>query len=322
MSPAELPLAQHASSDPAEAAVCDRCGKAWASCHCDGHGWKFFGEYLVLHPRGADPVFALRAPTCLQPPTGVEQIDFGMESGFRLGFEKEIGDGFSTIGANFAHFEANDERRAAPTTGGGVLVPIVAFDPTATCNGSTSTLASASAGVGFDRVSLDYRRYIESGNCKFDWLVGFAYGQLTQDLKAQFDEDRVTVDTGAWGYGLHVGGGLEYGLGCLRGFGHADLTLLASNAKADYTQTNAFTGQVAHFNQDLDRIIPVLDLELGVAVDVCRNTVIKAGYLYSIWFNVVTTPDFIDAVQGLNVDGSVSDTLTFDGLFVRLEYTW
>jgi hypothetical protein len=153
--------------------------------------------------------------------------------------------------------------------------------------------------------------------------LGFAYGELLQDLKARFDEDRVAVHTGAWGYGTHLGGGLEYGFGCFRGFGHADLTLLASNVEADYEQRNAFVaGRVAHFDQDLDRIIPVLDLELGVAADVCRNTVIKVGYLYSIWFNVVTTPEFIDAVQGMNTDGSVSDTLTFDGLFVRFEYTW
>ena len=306
--------------------MCDRCGKPWSSCHCDGHGWKFFGEYLLLQPRGADPVFALRSPSCdatgFNPPTGSEQVDFGFQSGFRVGFEKEVRDGLSTIGANFMHFEANESQRANPTVGGGVLVPIVAFDPTATCDASTSALAAAKASINFDRVSLDYKRYIECGDCKFDWLVGFAYGQLTQDLKARFDADRVDVDTGTWGYGLHLGGGLEYGLGCFRGFGHVDLSLLASNIEADYQQTNAFTGRVAHFDQSLDRLIPVLDLELGVAVDLCRNTVVKVGYLYSIWFNVVTTPEFIDAVQATNVDGSLSETLTFDGLFVRFEYTW
>ena len=304
-------------------ATCERCNHEWTDCCCDQHGWTFFGQYLLLQPRGADPVYAVRALNCTTPPLSTEQIDMGAFSAFKFGIAKECGE-CSTIGASFTRFESVEEDRAARTTGTDVLRPVLAFDPFVTCNDSTSTLAHAAAGIDFTRVDIDYRSYIDCGCFRFDWLAGFAYGELNQDLRAVYDEGRVNVDADFWGYGAKIGGGAEYRHGCLRGFGHADLTLLASNLKAHYQEIDDGTGVVdtrVNFDQELDRIVPVLDLELGVAVDVCQNTVLKVGYTYSIWFNVVTTPEFVSAVQHRDITGT-SDTLTFDGLFARIEYTW
>ena len=323
-SPTAVIKAIRAASHDAKIAECDHCHRAAARCCCAQRGLTFFGEWLLLQPRDANIVYAVRARTCFEPPLDAEQLDFGTFSGFKIGVAKALCDNCSGIAVSWTHFEANQSDRAAPTRGTDVLRPVLAFDPFATCDDSTSSSARANASINFDRVAIDYRSYIDHDCFRFDWLVGFGYGQLTQDVTAVYDAGRVNVDTEAWGYGVRLGGGAEYRHGCVRGFGHADLTLLASNVKALYREIDDGTGVVntnARFDQDLDRIIPVLDLELGVAWDMCKNTTLKVGYTYSFWFNVVSVPDFVRDVQRGNLTGS-SDTLTFDGLFARIEYDW
>ena len=311
-------------TDGVELAKCGGCEQAWTDCRCNRCGWTAFGEWLLLQPRNADVLYAERALNCFTPPIGTEQIDFGAFSAYKVGVARKLHDGCSEIAASFTRFEANEKGRAVPTTGSDVLRPVLAFDPFATCDDSTSTRARASAGIDFERADLDYRSYIDHGCYRLDWLVGFGYGALKQDVQAVYDAGRVLIESDAWGYGVRLGGGAQYGTGCIRGFGHLDLTLLASNLKASYREVDDGTGVVpttARVERDLDRIIPILDLEVGLAMDLCKNTVIKCGYVYSIWYNVVTVPEYVESVQRGDLSGP-SDTLTFDGVFARLEYTW
>ena len=61
------------------------------------------------------------------------------------------------------------------------------------------------------------------------------------------------------------------------------------------------------------------DLEFGLGwQSLCGRFRVKAGYYIGAWFNTVTTPAFLDAVQS-NDFVDQSDTLTFDGLALRLE---
>lgn len=315
------------AGDMAPMAVCDRCGKDWKDCKCDGHGWTFFGQWLLLQPKGADPVFAVRSSTCTSPPLGsAEQLDFGSESGFKIGIGRALHEPCSEIMATWTHFESNEDHSAtiaAPFT----LRPLLTHPVLNSCDDGTTVSARADATIDFDRVELDYRRYIDMGCIRAEYAVGFAYGQLNQDLFAEYGDgpvvvDRVEVVTDSFGYGVHVGAGGEYGHGCCRAFGRIDFTVLNADTDARYRQIDAFTGQEALYKEQLDRIMPILDLELGIAVDVTQCMVLKVGYMYSFWFNVVTPADFVDHVHDGSIDGDVHDTLTFDGVFVRLEVTW
>jgi hypothetical protein len=71
-----------------------------------------------------------------------------------------------------------------------------------------------------------------------------------------------------------------------------------------------------------DHIVPMLEYELGLAwTSPLAHFRFSVGYLANHWFNVVTTPVFIDAVQDNNyVD--VSDTISFTGLVGRAEFRW
>jgi hypothetical protein len=64
----------------------------------------------------------------------------------------------------------------------------------------------------------------------------------------------------------------------------------------------------------------MLDYELGVAwTSTQGNLRLAVGYMVSYWFNAVTTPVFIDAVQADNY-ADVGDTITFDGAVGRIEW--
>lgn len=309
--------------DAAGNPTCGECHRATDNCCCDATRWAISGQWMYLQPRGTEIVYAIDNAACFGSPLGrAEQIDWDYESGYKVGIGKYFGDGSHGLFVNYSHFEANEADDATRATGPGTIRPLLTFAIPATCDGVSSTSARADASINFDRVEIDYKQFFSNECWKFDWLVGLAYGQLNQDVSAQYENDIVRVASDAFGWGARVGAGAEYGSGNVRGYGHADFTLLASNVDARFQQVNVLDGEVVHYSQDLDRIIPVLDLELGIAVDLTRHLSLRTGYVYSMWFNVITVPDWVAAVQAGDITGSVEDTVTFDGVFARLEFVW
>jgi hypothetical protein len=70
---------------------------------------------------------------------------------------------------------------------------------------------------------------------------------------------------------------------------------------ASYTQVNQFNGVEADTSLNVDRIVPVLDLEAGLAwLGPGGHLRLSAGYLVGAWFNTLTTPDWVQAVQASN----------------------
>ncbi len=309
--------------DKKDLAKCDKCNQAWPNCCChSGSSCGLFAEWLFLTPRGGDLVYAARAGNCFDPPTGgAEQIDFGAQSGFSVGFFKDCG-ACSDISVKWMHFEATEEDHTTPTTGADVILPLLFHPSLVNCPAATSTSARASQSIDFDRVNIDFRSRCRWKGCELDWLVGFGYGQLNQNISAYYDEGFVKANSDIYGYGVRLGGGATYGHGCMKLFTHADLTLLAANVSANYSNVDLFDGGQVDYEQDLDRIIPVLDLEVGLSMDLGCGTMLKFGYLYSMWCNTVTTPSFIEDVQKGDITGNSGDVLSFDGLFVRLEFVW
>ena len=67
------------------------------------------------------------------------------------------------------------------------------------------------------------------------------------------------------------------------------------------------------------RVVPTFDMEVGGGFYSWGGHVrITAGYLLSVWTNVVKTEDFIHAVQ-TNDFRDMGDSMTFDGLVLRAE---
>jgi hypothetical protein len=193
-------------------------------------------------------------------------------------------------------------------------------------NAATDTLdASAVLNVDLDIADLDYRGliYAESPQT-FGFIVGGQWARLDQDFSAVFGTP------GVRSVGSQVdfsGGGIRVGLEAerfwphtgLSAYGTGILNVLVGTFDATYTQTDSFNSVEAFTSYSSTRLIPTLDLEIGVAwLGLGRHLRLSAGYRVSVWFNMVKNEDFINAAQDhdfRDLDGA----LTFDGLVARAE---
>jgi hypothetical protein len=106
-------------------------------------------------------------------------------------------------------------------------------------------------------------------------------------------------------------------------YGRAMAAALAGTFDSHYRMFNDTTqALLAQSNWSDDRIVPMIDYELGVAwVGPQGRLRLALGYMTTFWFNTVTTPVWVDAVQANNYV-NVSDTIAFDGAVGRIECRW
>ena len=102
-------------------------------------------------------------------------------------------------------------------------------------------------------------------------------------------------------------------------YGRTVASLVAGTFRCTYTQTSGLYGPLVDTGYPADRVVPILDAELGTGLSLWNDKLrLTAGYSFSGWFNVVRTDQFIGAVQTNNFTG-MSNTLTFDGFVGRVE---
>lgn len=311
--------------------VCGHTDCPAATCLVDcpcfwQHRTGIFGEFLYLHPRDADIQYAAPVDgfgTNAVPIGQVGVADPDYQPGFRVGGSWALTPR-SSLHAAFSHFESqtNDER-ALP--GGDGFLRAETVHPNTENVASDSLSASAAYDIDFDLVDVTYKRLIWGNPCsRLDYVVGLRYGRLEQDFGARYAVNgETTVDTEIDFDGLGPRLGLEGERLLGRGFlvyGQTFANFLAGEFQADYRQENIFTGTQAVTGFEDDRIVSLLELELGVGwQSPCGRFRWTAGYYIGSWFNAMTTPGFVDAVQANDLN-DVEDTLTFDGLTTRVEY--
>ena len=301
------------------------------------HRHGFFGDFLYLRPRNAEVAYALPIDGPVAPVLGNEVpigptavVDFDYEPAFRVGAVLRLHDGASIVG-QYSYFRSDDASAATINPADGVLRSLVSH-PLGANTATDSLDANASLALDYDLVDVDYRGMIvgcEScqGKCAYivNYLIGGRYAHAEQDFRSNFTVINTTsVDTNV----DYDGGGIRLGLEGERhstatGFyvyGRGVTNLMVGEFKADYRQTHSLNGVEAFTDWSAGRVVPVIDLELGLGwVGPRRRLKFSGGYLVSSWFNVVKTEDFINAVQSHNFD-DMSGNLTFDGLVARA--TW
>ena len=103
-------------------------------------------------------------------------------------------------------------------------------------------------------------------------------------------------------------------------YGRGDASFIRGQFRGRYLQADNFRGNVVTAGWTEDRVVPILDLELGFGWANARDSFrLTAGYMFNAWYNVITTDKFISAVQR-NDSVAVADSITFDGLVVRAEF--
>lgn len=299
------------------------------------HG--IFGEFLYLHPTGADVPHAQQ-----QDGTGgagtvpfgiIGQTDLHYEPGVRVGGDWAMSQ-CTSIAATYTWFESNSRSRieAPIIPGGGGAVGSLVQHPGAALTASAGPVDARSV-LNYQMADAEYRALMLNDKCF--WLignVGLRYGHLEQEFG----------QTGVFGGGqggvivtqsdiLFDGGGPKFGLDGgrtvgKRGFSiyaRANVSPLAGSFHSNYSMTNTTTAVLlsqAHWNDD--RIMTLLDYEVGLAwTGPQRRWRFATGYTASYWYNAITTSDFISAVQQSNYT-DLNHTISFDGLTARVERMW
>lgn len=288
-----------------------------------------FGDFLYLTARGADVSFVQPrdgvVPTAVpRGPVGVADPDYS--AGFRVGGGYALDDR-SAIVATYTWFDSSTTSEVRTQTPF-VQHALVTFPSTVNA-AAGSNAATAIYGIDFRTVDVDYKR-IFSGGCNYqiNWLVGARYAHLDQDFNSSFSilgntnvNTSIDFDGGGFRGGLE-GEYVSSSTGLLM-YGRATGSLVVGHWNADYTQNNRFAGLQAATSFTDDRVVPILDTELGVGwVGPKGHLRFTVGYMVAAWFNTILTPDFIKGVQASNFTTNgynMDNTITFDGFVSRLE---
>jgi hypothetical protein len=288
--------------------------------------WTLFGEALYLHPTGVDMAHAQQQNGGV--PAGIVGVaDPSYDIGFRVGGEWQY-DPCAAVFASYAFFEESTDSVLAPRPGQGVGSLVHQF-----ATGPDGTLR-ATYDIEFQTGDIAYRRYLVQDIVgKVSVFAGGRFAHLDQRFfqtsSDEFNPPGEIINTTT---NIEFnGGGPMAGIDAARTIGASGFSVYGrALAAAILGQFDSHYRMVATDPTVLlaeviwedDRIVPMLDYELGLAwTSPLGHFRFSAGYMVSHWFNAVTTPVFVDAVQAENyVD--VSDTISFDGLVGRAEVRW
>jgi hypothetical protein len=106
-------------------------------------------------------------------------------------------------------------------------------------------------------------------------------------------------------------------------YGRATASALSGRFSSRYTMFNDSTDQLlAAANWKDDRLVGRFEAEVGVSCySKDEHWRVSAGYLFSQWTNMITTPEFITGVQFDNYV-RLGDSIGFEGLVGRVECRW
>gem|GEM_PF-976426 len=306
-------------------------GKSCGGPDCDefwAHRSSASVEFLYLTARGANLHYAtvvdgLGANAVPLGPDGVADPEY--DSGLRFVWTHAI-DRDSSFVVGFSHFESSTSDSLG-LQGGSGFVRADVVHPNTVNVAADSLNALATYDIDFQFIDAAYRHILYGGSdYAINYFFGFRYGTLDQDFQGNFTiTGRTTVNSEVdfHGFGPRLGleGERNLGKGMLI-YSRGAANFLAGEFHGDYLQTNIAAGSQARLSYDDDRIVSLLELELGVGWEnCCGNFRVTAGYYIGAWFNSLTTAGFINGVQNNNFT-DVDETLSFDGLTARAEYRY
>lgn len=318
------------AGDSCGSAGCTACRSGCGDCWAPGF-WKHrtggFGEFLYLHPTGGDVSFVQirdgAVPLGSVPMGPVTRTDPDYSPGFRAGFAI-ANTPCSSWRGSYTHFESRSVEATA-TNAPFALHSLVTYPNTINAF-APSLQARANHDVDFQMADAAYHAVLCHDRCTVvNYSVGARYGQIDQTILAQ--QPITPGTTSVFSEVNFQGGGVRVGLdgerhACKSGFyiyGNVFASALAGRLRADYLQSNTFGLTQAMTSWRDDRIVPVLEYELGLGWQTRGGGLkLRAGYYVAAWYNMVPLDTYINAVRSDNYV-SVDDVLTFDGLVARAE---
>jgi hypothetical protein len=296
-----------------------------------GPRWRVYGDFLYLRPADEKVAFAVPINGAIEPPPGMAPVQVGMEgvvdcdydAGFRVGGACVLND-CSEIGMTYTFLECDTSNQMV----GDQVYPLRSLvdHPGAWAAPTDFLTAEADLEIDLDLFDIDYRHVLLCGGCyRVSGLVGARYAHLDQTFGSVFTNSTLTqtVDTAV----RFDGGGIRVGIEGERRIGNCGLMVYGSGVasfvggefRGRYAQADSARGLVVNTGWNEDRVVSILDLEVGVGWSGwCDRVRVTAGYMFSGWFNPVITDEFIDSVR-VNNSVDAGDSLSFDGLVLRSE---
>lgn len=315
-----------------DAGKCKKCSKK--PCCCPHFRFFVFAEPLSLQARDAEVAYGVQINGPIvgaPPPPGIQTGPVGVVNQSAQ-FAYRVGTGFflddcASVTISFAQFASSESDQLIRTNPNDVIRSLVSH-PRTTNAATDFDQAFARHDIDFDLVDGEYRHiWTSCDHYNVSWMAGIRYAKLEQGFNSNFIINGFeTVQTNIEFNGFGPKFGLEFERFMVHGlsiYGKSAASLVVGGFTAEYAQNtnNAFRVNTAW---EVDRIVPIFDLELGVAwTSRCERFRFGAGYLVSAWTNVVKTDDWIKAVQANNFVNQAAvelgDTITFDGFVGHAE---
>ncbi len=309
--------------------TCQKC----RSC-AYGHCTSVWGDFLFLQATGADVPHAQQ-----QNGTGgagtvpfgiVGEADPDYAPGVRVGGVLNLSP-WSSIAMAYTFYESETAAfvDAPIIPGGGGAVGSLVHLPATALTASTGPV-DAFYQIDFQLAELEYRSLLWGDELGWvNYSAGLRYAHLEQDFfqggifsggqgGAINTQTRSTFDGGGALFGLdgqRILGRRGFSL-----YGNAGVSPVVGQFSTTYSMLNESTDVLlADARWKDDRFVTILDYEIGLAWTSCSGCLrLSAGYMAQFWYNTITTPELIDAVQATNYT-DVGDTLSFDGIVTRVE---
>jgi len=304
--------------------VCS-CLPPWA------HRTSIFAEALYWRVRDAEVAYAVPIDGGIVPPPAapvqigpVALTDPDYEPAFRMGGSFCLDECTSLIGT-FTHFEV--ETQDAVTVSAPVALRSLLLHPGNVAANCDFLDATAALDLDLDMVDVDFRSVWFAGDCwAVNYIAGAGYAHLAQEFRGVFT-NAGTTDTLLSDVDFD-GAGLRFGIDGERhtshhGFlmyGSAVASLLAGEFRTRYFWGNTADPSIVDTSWRAGRLVPTVDIELGAGWQShCGKFRFTVGYETSMWFNSITTDEWIQSVRNNNFV-NISDTMTMDGATGRAEY--
>jgi hypothetical protein len=291
-----------------------------------------FGDFLYWNVHGGDVPFA-QAFDGIDPvfsvprgPVGVVSPQF--HTGIRAGGGINIDENFWVVGT-FTYFSANTNAQiAAPD--GQVLHNFLAF-PNTTNSGVDSLTAVADYRIRLMMADLDFKSGIVDNE---RWMVnlvgGVRYAHLEQSLLDTFQlAGKTTVDSHVNfdGVGPRLGLETQCRTKCgIYGYATGMVDLLVGNFRGSTEERNIFTGLVGQTSITANRLVPILELEMGAGwKSSCGRLRFSGGYYIGSWSNTMTMTSLSSGIANTNFTtngNNFRDNLIFNGLVTRFEFRY
>lgn len=326
---AQIPqLPEGSAAQAAGKDVSDVCDFGCLSCLPT---WTVFADIIYICPRNVEVSLAVPADGPIDSGRVPIQngrtviADFGYEPGFRVGGAIQFTE-CSQLRSTGTWLEATTNAWGS-TTPPLVMWPMVTH-PEVDLADRTFLDAAARYLLDLELLDVDWVRVLNAGEFhRLDLVLGARYAGLSQELRSYFianTADQLAVDVNYNGGGIRIGLEGEWfdTSKTLLIYARSAASFTAGEFRCGYRQDNNLGQRLVDTGWKAGRVVSILDLELGLGWQSQNERLrLTTGYMFSGWHNVITVPEYIDAVR-VNSYTGIGDFLTFDGFVGRVEYRY